>query len=237
MGDAVNLAKALLIELDAEFKDPAPDGRQVEVQFNPESLKVTFANRTQPQQSPGDQRGNSTRQVVGAGATKLALQLWFDINAPGADGARDVRTLTERVAYFMLPKAAAGASKEQQVPPGVRFEWGTFAFDGLMDALDETLDYFSPDGEPLRASLNLSLSGQLEIATPTDSGPSKAAAGPTPGTRPLVQAGGGASLQSLTAAVASTGLDWQTVAAANSIENPRLLAPGQLLDLSATSTT
>jgi hypothetical protein len=233
LGDATKLEKAQLIELDASFKKAARGGRTVAVQFNPETLKVTFANQTQEQKSAGDQRGNSPRQVVGAGATKLALQLWFDINAPGAGGARDVRELTQKVAYFMLPKppTGGGGGRQPAPPPGVRFSWGTFHFDGLMDSMEETLDLFSPDGKPLRASLNLGLSGQLEIVS-TTGGPAApdAAVGPTPGTRPLTQAAAGASVQAL-ADGAGAGADWQQVAAANGIENPRLLPPGQLLDL------
>ena len=38
------LAKAQLIELDADFKNEKPGGQKVSVQFNPETLKVTFAN-------------------------------------------------------------------------------------------------------------------------------------------------------------------------------------------------
>lgn len=230
MGEVAKLAKARLVELDAAFRNPAPGGRAVEVQFNPENLKVTFANRTQQPQSAGDQRGNSTRQVVGAGASKLALQLWFDVNAPGAGGASDVRNLTQQVTYFMLPKSPSGGGN-QPVPPGVRFEWGTFKFDGMMDALEETLDFFSPDGKPLRASLSLSVSGQLEIVSPTGAPAAPAAtAGPTPGMRPLAQAAAGTSLQGL-AEGAGLGGEWQAIAAANGVENPRLLAPGQLIDL------
>jgi hypothetical protein len=241
MGKQVKLAKAQLIELDAKFKNPAPGGRLIEVQFNPETLKVTYANKTQSQQSAGDQRGNSPRQVVGAGSTKLSLQLWFDANAPGAAGARDVRQLTQEVARFMQPQSAqsGGASGagggNQPTPPGVRFSWGTFTFDGMMDSLEETLDFFSPDGRPLRASLSLGMSGQLEIVPPAGGGGvPAAAAGPTPGTRPLTAAPSGSSLQLL---AATAGLsDWQAVAAANGIENPRLLAPGQLIDLNVTAT-
>jgi hypothetical protein len=234
VGDPNKLEKAQLVELDATFKKAAEGGRRVKVQFNPESLKVTFANQTQEQRSAGDQRGNSPRQVIGAGATKLALQLWFDVNAPGAGGARDVRELTQKVAYFMLPKPPSGRGGGQQQPsppPGVRFSWGTFHFDGLMDSLEETIELFSPDGKPLRASLNLGLSGQLEIVS-TTGGPAapNAAVGPTPGTRPLTQAAACASVQGLTDG-AGAGVDWQQVAAANGIENPRLLPPGQLLDL------
>ena len=234
MGEAVQLAKAQLIELDATFKNPAPGGKRVEVQFNPETLKVTYANKTQAQQSAGDQRGNSPRQVVGAGSTKLALQLWFDASAAGTS---DVRQLTSAVAQFMQPQSPAGGAAggagggNQPTPPGVRFSWGTFTFDGMMDSLDETLDFFSPDGRPLRASLSLGMSGQLEIVSPAGAGGvPAAAAGPTPGTQPLTAAPSGLSLQGL-AAAAGVSVDWQVVAAANGIENPRLLAPGQLINL------
>lgn len=242
MGEPARLAKAQLIELDATFKNPAAGGRRIEVQFNPETLKVTYANKTQSQQSAGDQRGNSPRQVVGAGSTKLALQLWFDANAPGAGGATDVRQLTQPVAQFMQPQSPAGRAAggagggNQPTPPGVRFLWGTFSFDGMMDSLDETLDYFSPDGRPLRASLSLGMSGQLEIVPPAGGGGvAAAAAGPTPGTQPLTAAPSGSSLPGL-AAAAGVSVDWQIVAAANGVENPRQLAPGQLINLNANVT-
>jgi Contractile injection system tube protein len=39
----------------------------------------------------------------------------------------------------------------------VRLAWGTFQFDGHVEALEETLEAFSADGRPLRATLALSL--------------------------------------------------------------------------------
>ena len=236
MGEATELVKARLVELDASFRSPANGGLSVEVQFNPESLKVTYQNRPQEQKSAGDQRGNSPRQVMGAGSTKLALQLWFDVNSPGAGGESDVRVLTSKVARFMQPAAPSTGSAttaDRPSPPGVRFVWGTFSFDGLMDSLDETLDYFSPDGRPQRAALSVGLSGQLEIVPPAGGGgPGAATLGPTAGTRPLSSAAAGSTLPGL-ALSAGLGSDWQPIAAANGIENPRLLAPGQLIDLSA----
>jgi hypothetical protein len=46
----------------------------------------------------------------------------------------------------------------------------------------------------------------------------------------LVQASAGATVQGL-AASAGLGDNWQAIASANGIENPRLLAPGQLINL------
>jgi hypothetical protein len=51
VGETVKLVKAQLIELDAGFKAPLPSGKTVTVQFNPETLKVTFANRVQQNES------------------------------------------------------------------------------------------------------------------------------------------------------------------------------------------
>jgi hypothetical protein len=46
----------------------------------------------------------------------------------------------------------------------------------------------------------------------------------------LATAAAGSTVQSLAAAAGKAG-DWQAIAEANNIENPRLLAPGQLVDL------
>ncbi len=57
-------------------------------------------------------------------------------------------------------------------------------------------------------------------------------AGATPGTRPLTQAPAGSTVQGL-ADSQGKGDNWQDIAAANNIENPRMLQPGQLLDMNA----
>lgn len=250
MSDQLKLEKAVLKEMDAKFTDPLPGGPSVQVQFNPETLKVSFANQVVQPQGGGDQRGQQARQFVGAGTTKLTLQLWFDVTArplpPGKDAVNDVRELTKEVAYFITPKpndqapagGSGGAAQPQMVPPAVRFIWGSFQFDGMLESLEENLEYWSHDGRPLRASLGLALSQQkITFAFNRDgAGGSPAAGGgrglpSTPGTSPLAQAPSGSTLQGL-AAGAGVGADWQSIAAANGIENPRLLAPGQLIDLS-----
>ena len=95
------------------------------------------------QLNPGDLRLTHA-DPESEGPARLALELWFD-----AGEQEDVRRLTERVAYF-----ATG-------PTPVRFVWGTFRFDGHVDALEERLDYFGPDGRALRAQLSLSLRGSV----------------------------------------------------------------------------
>ena len=234
---ATNLEKAELRQLDSNFENEVEQDTWCTVQFNPESLKVSFANQLVQPSGAGDQRGTPARQFVGAGTTKLALTLWFDVGSPqppGGDSVDDVRKLTQKVAYFITPKPVQG-QPDKFVPPAVRFVWGSFQFDGLMDALEETLELFSPQGKPLRSSLGVSVSQQKIQFAFRDTGAggaSGAAGGPsTPGTQPLAQAPAGSTVQGL-ADAAGKG-DWQSIAAGNGIENPRLLSPGALLDLNA----
>jgi len=232
MPDSQKLEKAELRELDAEFKNEINTDKKCQVQFNPETLKVSFANQVATPSGAGDQKGTPARQFVGAGTTKLSLQLWFDVTAPMPPEQKkeqDVRKLTAKVAYFITPKPEG----DKFVPPAVRFIWGSFQFDGIMEGLDESLEFFSPEGRPLRASMTLNLSQQriTKFAFRDARGPASA---PSLGSRPLAQAGGGASLQGL-AAAAGKGSDWQSIASANGIENPRLLQPGALIDLNARS--
>ena len=235
MPEQPEVRKAELRELDASGN---PAGRRVTVQFNPETLKVSFANQVVPPNNSGaqSQQPNAT-QFVGKGTTKLSVQLWFDISAPlprGRENVTDVRSLTEEVVYFITPQPAPGGG-DKKVPPAVSFLWGSFKFDGVVDSVEESLEFFSQDGRPLRASVSLSMS-QQEIGNlrndKFERGQAPAPGGGTPGTRPLSQAAAGQSVQSMAAGQGRSN-DWQAIASANGIENPRLLRPGQLVDLSA----
>jgi phage tail-like protein len=137
-------ARAQLRELDASFEREINKSRWVTVQINPHELRTSFSHELGP-------------------STRLDLRLRFDVDSPPPKGRRapdDVRRLTERVAYFAIPRPARGGAL---VRPAVRLAWGTFQFDGHVEAFEETLETFSPDGRPLRASLALSLA-RTEIA-------------------------------------------------------------------------
>jgi hypothetical protein len=244
MNEAPTLAKAELRQLSADFASEINRQNWVTVQFNPETLKVTFANQIATQAGASDQNGTPARQFVGAGTTKLAVQLWFDVSAPGSTGAaqpNDVRQLTQKVAFFITPQEVQH-NPPQIVPPAVRFLWGSFKFDGLMDSLEESLEYFSAEGRPLRASMALGLSQQkiqpyaFNNLPPPPPGAAGPRGGAPVGTSPLTQAPAGATLQGLVAG-AGSGVSWQSIAAANGIDNPRLLQPGQLIDLSVQAPT
>ena len=237
MSDRMNLAKAELRQLDSFFDKEIERQHWCTVQFNPESLKVTFNNQLVKPTGPGDQRGSPAYQFVGRSTTKLALTLWFDVGSQhGPRAVDDVRKLTQKVAYFIKPKEG---QRGALLPPAVRFVWGSFKFDGLMDSIEETLDFFSPQGKPLRSSLALALSQQaFEFEFPKDKRATAGRAGAltrTPGMTPVAQAPAGSTVQGMADAAGAS--DWQSIAAANGIENPRLLTPGTLVDLSLQAPT
>lgn len=231
MPQPAQLVKAELREISWDDSQQVQEGdpeNTVQVQFNPESLKVGFAN----QKAGGDQRGGSAVQFVGAGTTKLSLDLWFDVTRPLADGSLeengDVRRLTKKVAFFITPVKAEG-EEDKWIPPGVRFIWGTFLFDGVMDSLNESLEFFSEDGKPLRAKVSIGLSRQeiqFQFGSQQSPGlPSSTA----PGTRPQQQARQGDTVQGM-ASRSGRPEAWKDVASANDIENPRQIPPGTLID-------
>ena len=131
----------------------------------------------------------------------------------------------------------------------MRFLWGSFIFDGLVDSLEESLEFFSPQGRPLRASMTLALSQQKisedRFADTAKAGArggggaragagAGAGAGNAKGTTPLASAKEGESLANVAAKQGAA--DWQSIAQANGVEDPLRMKPGQLIDMAARAT-
>jgi hypothetical protein len=238
--EPVNVAKAVLSEIwwDPQFVElsqpPAGDhtAKSFEVQFNPQTLKLSYSVQT----SGGDGgKKDSSTQYTARGSTKLSLELWFDVALAVAQGRvlkgsgdqkADVRVLTQEVAYFLTPQKANLNNKDIQAPPGVKFKWGNFEFKGVMESMDETIDHFSPDGLPLRASVSVSIVRQEITYKPSP----LLSQSPTLGTQPLQAANLGQSLQQMAARAGIS--DWRSIATANNVDNPRQLGAGTLLNFS-----
>jgi hypothetical protein len=266
---------ATIVEVDA--KRLTEIGTLMEVDFNPHSLQLTHNTS-----GPGATQGSSAAKVEATTngrqitnyTTSLALDLLFDTSRDGSD----VRAKTLVLVALTRPKEKGSSAGRV-----LRFQWGTFLFTGYIESLSETIDLFSPDGVPLRATLAVSLRGLAERdSRPDASGGAGFGAGAAAGfsagasfgasASAGVAAGGGASFgtsasasfsagagaslsagatasASASAAVGTTpltlsasgdtvqslaaraGVSWKAVAAANGIDNPRLLPPGTVLDL------
>jgi hypothetical protein len=183
-----------------------PDKDQpVEVHFNPASLQYTVSNTLEKQGS-----GTKSKQFVSQSTAKLTMDLIFDTTSDG----QDVRIFTEKVARFMMPD-------EKKVPPVIVFEWGTYKFQGMMEAYKETLDFFAPSGVPLRASVNLTLSKQDEVFAPSAKGEKVNTAGSLGISDPsAVQAPPGRDASSLSASAGDPRAA-RSIAEANGLESLR----------------
>lgn len=135
-------------------------GKPLTVHFNPVSLEYSVSNTLDKGQ------GDKVKQFVSQTTGKLTMELVFDTTDDGAD----VRLETEKVAALMEPA-------EDRTPAIIEFEWGTYSFQGMLESYKETIDFFSPSGVPLRASINITLAAQDVVFQP---GPDEQAAADEP---------------------------------------------------------
>jgi hypothetical protein len=198
--------------------DQADVDKAIPVQFNPASLKVAMSNSLKADAKAKGEKSTSAQHVEKSSST-LTFDLVFDTTIPdgGAESnaPTDVRLKLRPIAEaFMKP----GDKTKDGIPaPGrCQFRWGSFAFTGMVSSWGETLDFFAPEGIPLRATLSLTLTEdkyQFEV----DEGV-KAAQRDTPSFQPA--ASGAPVAKSLQDAGLKPG-DWRAVALFNGLESPR----------------
>ncbi len=163
---------------------------------------------------------NHRKQYVAKSNAKLTLDLVFDTT----DSGEDVTTITRRVQAFLQPDPKV---KKEPPPPLVLFEWGTLRFKGIAESYKETIDFFSADGVPLRAQVNLTLSRQDKVfdESPEDA-PGKADVGGAQDDLDLVDAPAGSPADA--AAGAGSPGAARGIAAANGLESVRFGAGASL---------
>lgn len=239
------------------------DQYTVVAQFNPQTLQVTYRSTGTDGSNVVDKKAHSSgapKQQTGSIA-EVSFDLLFDTTEKGSD----VRQITLRLAAMMRPDIQARENLDKPAPntPRVRFSWGTFIFYGQIHSMSETLDFFSESGVPLRSTVKITMTEEpLERIDTKQLGSALASAGIGPsasagssagasaepgfsasaslsaginiGTTPLTLAQAGDSLQAL-AGRAGLSASWKAVAAANNIDNPRLIPPGTPLNLNVSA--
>ncbi len=221
-----------VIELDGlgTIKDPL--GHSVEAQFNPKSLDVNYNVQT----SGGDQQSSTGRQFVGTGSTSMSVKFLFDVTRPEQD-ANDVRELTQKVHRFIENQTL---EEGKYVLPLVRFVWGSVIFEGVVESMDESLDFFDPEGRPLRAAVTVKMSRQ-EMQFKTEQGPqlgvgvgasvggggtsaeASVGVGAGPESRPEGAENTNATSVQQAAAKQGEQRNWKEIAAESGVENPRAI--------------
>jgi hypothetical protein len=135
----------------ATFQNITTGDEPFPVHFNPVSLQIALANQLDDSHTGGDRT-----QYVSKSSAKLTMDLIFDTT----DSGSNVRDSTGDVAKFM---EADGRDDTHRTPPTVLFEWGAFKFQGIFESYRETIEFFSHDGVPLRANVNITMSRQSVV--------------------------------------------------------------------------
>ncbi|OIV36369.1 peptidase M23 [Mangrovactinospora gilvigrisea] len=199
---------------------------EMRLQFNPSSLSLTKGAAWEPGRAVGFRR-TSPPQFLNAEPRRLTLELLLD--ASDHPGSSAVRTRVDTLLTACEPTEASLARKAPS-PPWARLEWGTFrtiGFEACVTNVGVTYTAFAAGGEPLRATVSLTLQeipGQTPGQNPT-SGALTA--------RRVHRTVAGDSLQSLAFREYGDAGGWRAIAEANGIDDPMHLAPGTELLLPA----
>ena len=209
------LQKAQLIPVDPNTKQ-AQLANAITVHFNPETLKLSYTVTVKADTGSKNSSDQASQQNSSSSA-KLAVDLVFDTTdlfEDQQDQADVVKTITSKiVAAFVAPPSPDGTSQGKPIPANpCLFLWGTFQFVGLVDSYNETLEFFSASGVPLRSAVSLSLTqARYNVSNIPQRVPGQAQALP-PGSP-------------IGPALSSAGIDpteWRGTALANGLETPRL---------------
>jgi hypothetical protein len=224
-------------------------GERLGCLLNPESLQVTrnagvLRRRTATGLLAGAGISDDPLLYAGGGRTHLVLDLLFDIGIAGSTiQTSDVRDLT-RPLWDLAESTAASAGA---TPPVVRFLWGkSWNIPGVVTAVAERLEHFTPDGAPKRSWLRMRFvrvneSAASEAATPQGTTPSLPGAGPEGEIVHQVVGGGsdapgsGERLEDIAFLYYGDPSAWRLIAEANDIVDPSSVAPGTVLRIPASA--
>ena len=224
-------------------------GERLGCLLNPESLQITrnagvHRRRTSTGLLAGAGISDDPLLYAGGGRTQLVLDLLFDIGIAGSTiQTTDVRDLT-RPLWDLAESTAASAGA---APPVVRFLWGkSWNIPGVVTAVAERLEHFTPDGAPKRSWLRMGFvrvneSAAADASTPQASTPSLAGAGPEEEVVHQVIGGGGDApgsgerLEDIAFLYYGDPSAWRLIAEANDIADPSSVAPGTVLRIPASA--
>lgn len=201
-------------------------GARIDCMFNPSKFQFSTTNRWDADRLPG--RGSPKLRFAGGDGGAFDLSLTFDTT----DTGKPVTDHTKKLMTLMdVDTSLSGydKSKNNGRPPWVKFHWGTHlhSFKAVLTSASVTFTYFSHEGMPLRANVEMSLEqyepdGNWGAQNPTSGTP-------TPHRTHQVQAGD--TLHALAARYYSDPTRWRDIATLNRISDPLDISPGTVLSI------
>ena len=198
-----------------EIEDQEP----IECAFNPHSYTVTKTNVWNFKPTTGVDLPDG--EFGGGLPQRTALSLLLDVSLLGGD--ESVKMAADKLFKMMESGGGGGGGG---APPKVTFRWGSVSLPQAVPvSLSVQYVHFHPNGEPIRATV------ELELAQAT-----KAEQGQNPTTRGLAglrvhRLQDGDSLASLAYAAYDDPTRWRAIAEANGIDDPMRLQRGTELSI------
>ena len=200
-------------KLEIEGQEP------IECAFNPQSYTVTKTNVWNFKPTTGVDLPDG--EFGGGLPQRTTLSLLLDVSLLGAD--ESVKMAADKLFKMM---EAGGGGGGGAAPPKVTFRWGSVNLpQSVPVSLTVQYIHFHPNGEPIRASVD------LELAQAT-----KAEQGQNPTTRAVAglrvhRLQDGDSLASLAHEAYDDPTRWRAIAEANGIDDPMRLRRGTELSI------
>ena len=215
----------MAIQLQKAYLEVENGGR-VDCMFNPEKFSFSTSNRWEADNIPG--KNTPTLRFAGGGSGSFSLDLTFDTTADGTSVTNHTNKLLKLMDVDTgLP--GYDAAKNNGRPPWVKFHWGTHlhSFKAVITSSAVTFTYFSAEGLPLRASVQLSLDQYEPDANWGAQNPTSGT--PKPARTHQVQVGD--TLDRIAARYYGDSTKWRDIAVINSLADPLDLPPGRLLSI------
>jgi hypothetical protein len=203
---------------------------ELKVLFNPAEYSIEKGNTFQSTSLPG--LSTPVTQFVTGNADTLTMELYFDTYTkssrhPDLVKREDVRNYTRKITNLME------IDRTLHAPPIVEFIWGPplgtpkgVQFKGIIEKVSQKFTYFLDDGTPVRATLSVTfkeyrtVQDQLKYLKCESADRTK-----------LREFKEGDSLWLLASKEYNDPQQWKVIADHNQLDNPRLIAPGSLLEL------
>ena len=214
------LKKATITVLDGKDK-----GKVITVLFNPTEYSFERSNSYKATAVPG--LGSPLLQFVNGEADQLSMELFLD----DYTDPKGPTTLLQKE-QNPLAKRLIDLSKlllidpDLHAPPPVRFNWGPMEFFAVIEKLGRKVTMFHPDGSPARATLSISFKEYRTLRQQLED-PRRESADKTK--RRVVV--GKEALWWIAAREYDDSNEWPRIAAANDLDDPREIAPGDWLEV------
>lgn len=208
------LVKAVIHNLDTN--------ESVECMFNPKEYTFTKQNSWKFTNQKG--KNLPSPEFQSGQPTSLKIQLFFDTFETGDDVRKkytnkiwDLTRVNEQTKNRKTKKGR---------PPFCRFQWGeAWAFKAVVTNISQKFTLFRPDGKPVRATLDVTFQqvkdeGLFPKQNPTSGGGEG---------RKLRVVKEGERIDWIATTEYGDPTLWRLIAEQNSLENPLMLKPGQVL--------